>query len=317
MQNEDPVLNKDQSKESLEKTYFFLRNLIKGLIWLGIIVGGYFYLESHYEITLAGVLGPLYFNTTAIYLLFLFSEIVFGLIPPELFMIWALKDGLLSFYIQNVIALSIISYSAGVIGYFIGSRFSATLVYQTIQKRYIGKYEKYFNQFGGFLVVVAALTPNPIFWGMYADGDCKVSNKKIFDHILSKIDSFRSIRDDRLGGQYFSMSSGKTGILLVNLGTPDSTSVADVRKYLREFLMDKRVIDIPFITRWLLVNLIISTFRAPKSAAEYRKLFTERGSPLKFFTEDLTNLLRTELDKKFVIVIRDAVSESQHSGGAL
>lgn len=97
------------------------------------------------------------------------------------------------------------------------------------------------------------------------------------------------------------MSSKKTGILLVNLGTPDSTSVADVRKYLREFLMDKRVIDIPFVPRWLLVNLIITTFRAPRSAAEYRKLFTERGSPLKFYTEDLTNLLRAALGQRYVI----------------
>ena len=80
----------------------------------------------------------------------------------------------------------------------------------------------------------------------------------------------------------------KKGILLVNLGTPDSTSVSDVRKYLREFLFDKRVIDIPTIPRWLLVNLIIAPFRGPKSAAEYRKLFNERGSPLKYYTEDLT-----------------------------
>ncbi len=93
----------------------------------------------------------------------------------------------------------------------------------------------------------------------------------------------------------------KTGILLVNLGTPDSTSVPDVRKYLREFLMDKRVIDIPFIFRWLLVNLIIATFRAPKSAAEYRKLFTERGSPLKFYTEDLKDLVQKVLTKEYVV----------------
>ena len=58
----------------------------------------------------------------------------------------------------------------------------------------------------------------------------------------------------------------KKGILLVNLGTPDSTQVGDVRKYLREFLMDGRVIDIPFINRWMLVNLIIAPLRAPKSA---------------------------------------------------
>ncbi len=94
---------------------------------------------------------------------------------------------------------------------------------------------------------------------------------------------------------------GTKGILLVNLGTPNSTEVGDVRKYLREFLMDKRVIDIPFIGRWLLVNLIIATFRAPKSAAEYRKLFDDRGSPLKYHTEDLTDLLQKRLNSNYSV----------------
>lgn len=93
----------------------------------------------------------------------------------------------------------------------------------------------------------------------------------------------------------------KKGVLLVNLGTPDTTKVSDVRKYLREFLSDKRVIDIPPISRWLLVNLIIAPFRAPKSAAEYRKLFTERGSPLKYYTEDLLEPLRATLGANYVV----------------
>lgn len=93
----------------------------------------------------------------------------------------------------------------------------------------------------------------------------------------------------------------KTGVLLVNLGTPDSTSVADVRKYLREFLMDKRVIDIPFISRWLLVNLIIAPFRAPKSAKIYRKLWEERGSPLMFHGEDVKEKLQRRLGDAYQV----------------
>lgn len=94
----------------------------------------------------------------------------------------------------------------------------------------------------------------------------------------------------------------KIGVLLVNLGTPDSTSTPDVRKYLREFLMDGRVIDIPVISRWFLVNLIIAPFRAPKSAKEYRKLWTERGSPLLFHTEDLRDKVKEKLSAdKYVV----------------
>lgn len=91
-------------------------------------------------------------------------------------------------------------------------------------------------------------------------------------------------------------NKAKIGVLLVNLGTPDSTDTGDVRKYLREFLMDGRVIDIPFLSRWMLVNFIIAPFRAPKSANEYRKLWTERGSPLLFHTEDLKEKLVAKLD---------------------
>ncbi|MGM0580069.1 MAG: ferrochelatase [Bacteroidota bacterium] len=98
-------------------------------------------------------------------------------------------------------------------------------------------------------------------------------------------------------------NQGKTGVLLVNLGTPDSTKTSDVRKYLREFLMDKRVIDIPFLFRWMLVNLIIAPFRAPKSAKEYRKLWVERGSPLKFYGEDVRDMLQKELEEEYVVAL--------------
>ncbi|MEQ6168548.1 ferrochelatase [Ekhidna sp. MALMAid0563] len=93
----------------------------------------------------------------------------------------------------------------------------------------------------------------------------------------------------------------KKGVLLVNLGTPDSTKVSDVRKYLREFLMDKRVIDIPAFPRFLLVQGIIAPFRAPKSAKEYRKLWDGRGSPLKYYTEDITELLGKKLSEKYSV----------------
>lgn len=91
-------------------------------------------------------------------------------------------------------------------------------------------------------------------------------------------------------------NNAKTGVLLVNVGTPDSTSTGDVRKYLREFLMDKRVIDIPFLSRWLLINFIVAPFRAPKSAKEYRKLWTDRGSPLLYHAQDLRDRLSENMD---------------------
>lgn len=73
---------------------------------------------------------------------------------------------------------------------------------------------------------------------------------------------------------------GNRAVILVNVGTPDSPSVSDVRKYLSEFLNDPKVIDMPWLLRKLLVNLVIVPFRAPRSAALYRRLWTLKGSPL-------------------------------------
>lgn len=87
----------------------------------------------------------------------------------------------------------------------------------------------------------------------------------------------------------------KTAVLLLNLGTPDSPSVSDVRSYLSQFLNDPRVIDIPWLLRKILVNGIIVPFRAPKSAKVYKKLWTENGSPLLFHSNNVKALLQQEL----------------------
>ncbi|MBB3696121.1 ferrochelatase [Flammeovirga yaeyamensis] len=95
----------------------------------------------------------------------------------------------------------------------------------------------------------------------------------------------------------------KKGVLLVNLGTPDSQKTPDVRKYLREFLMDERVIDIPFYKRWPLVNLIIAPFRAPKSAKEYEKVWTDKGSPLLLYGLECKKLLQEKLGQEYAVAL--------------
>ena len=90
----------------------------------------------------------------------------------------------------------------------------------------------------------------------------------------------------------------KTAVLLINLGTPDSPSVGDVRKYLFQFLNDPRVIDIPWLLRALLVNLIIVPFRAPKSAKIYKELWTKDGSPLLLHGKHVTQKLQEKLAQK-------------------
>ena len=93
------------------------------------------------------------------------------------------------------------------------------------------------------------------------------------------------------------------GVLLINLGTPDSPSVSDVRSYLSQFLNDPRVIDIPWLWRKILVNLIIVPFRAPKSAGVYKKLWTSNGSPLLYYSERVKDLLQAEMGEEYDVFL--------------
>jgi len=92
----------------------------------------------------------------------------------------------------------------------------------------------------------------------------------------------------------------KTCVLLINLGTPDSPSVKDVRKYLFEFLNDPRVIDINPIGRFFLVNFIIVPFRAPKSAKIYKQLWTDQGSPIIIYGESV----KKNCKRNWVMILR-------------
>lgn len=88
------------------------------------------------------------------------------------------------------------------------------------------------------------------------------------------------LRADPQGPWVTMRSALRTGVLLVNLGTPEAPTTRDVRRYLREFLSDPRVLDIPAVARWLLLRLVILPVRSRRSAALYRTVWRPDGSPL-------------------------------------
>ncbi len=96
---------------------------------------------------------------------------------------------------------------------------------------------------------------------------------------------------------------GKRAILLINTGTPDSPGLGDVWRYLTQFLNDKRVITIPAIARFLLVNGIIIPFRVRKSARLYRKVWSRRGSPLRIHSERFAEALGKELGDEYSVFL--------------
>jgi ferrochelatase len=90
---------------------------------------------------------------------------------------------------------------------------------------------------------------------------------------------------------------GKTGVLLVNLGTPDSTSWWDIRKYLKEFLSDTRVIEVNPVLWQIILNLFILTFRPSKTAHAYKKIWMNdtNQSPLRYYTKSQTQKLKENM----------------------
>lgn len=103
------------------------------------------------------------------------------------------------------------------------------------------------------------------------------------------------------GREYFDRD--RIGVLLINLGTPAAPRTADVRRYLREFLSDPRVMDINPIGRFLLLNGLILPFRSPKSAAAYRKIWLPEGSPLLHHSARLRDALSAALGRRFRVAL--------------
>jgi ferrochelatase len=119
------------------------------------------------------------------------------------------------------------------------------------------------------------------------------------------------------------MNTKKTPVLLMNVGSPDAPTVPAVRRFLSEFLNDKRVIDLPWLLRKFLVNLIIIPFRVKNSTQLYQQLWTEKGSALIYISEELKNKLQAKLGDKFEVFMgmrygnphyKKALSEIKEAG---
>lgn len=146
---------------SSEKIRFFLKQLSKGVIWLLLLVGIFIVIKNYVNINYLTWLSPVYDQPVLVYLIYSLSELLFGIIPPEIFMIWGLRGGRAAKYVFIVSLLAVISYLAGVIGFYIGLHCRHLPLFSKFKERFLGKYEKYFFRFGSFLIIVAALTPVP------------------------------------------------------------------------------------------------------------------------------------------------------------
>lgn len=95
----------------------------------------------------------------------------------------------------------------------------------------------------------------------------------------------------------------KRGLLLINLGTPKNADISSVMVFLRVFLTDKRVIDLPALFRYLLVYVFILPFRTKRSAQAYQEIWTEQGSPLLYHSQNLTNAVQKKMGAAYQVVL--------------
>ncbi|MBN2480211.1 MAG: VTT domain-containing protein [Bacteroidales bacterium] len=143
------------------KYTFFFRNLLKGFIWLAFIIALFVFAKHNIDKELLLRFEPFLSETVLIIMVFVVSEIVFGIIPPELFMLWALRTGQLSGYIGYVALFAILSYMAGILGYLFGRYLNTTRLYQYLRKRFLSRTEMLLQVYGLYLILVAAITPVP------------------------------------------------------------------------------------------------------------------------------------------------------------
>ncbi len=151
-----------QEQEETHSSFLF-RNLFKGLLWFAVIITAFILMEDYIQANFKSHIDDIRANPGILYGIYTLSEIVFGILPPELFMmIWILDNIDVTGFIINLSILTVISYGAGVLGYYIGNKFSKTEFYQNhIREKYLKQYEKNLKKFGGYLVLVGAVTPVP------------------------------------------------------------------------------------------------------------------------------------------------------------
>jgi membrane protein DedA with SNARE-associated domain len=144
-----------------DKARFFLSYLLKGLAWFAVLIVIFIIFKKYVHLNFAEWLEPIFDTTRLVFVIYIVSELVFGIIPPELFMIWALRSGELWDYTFLVFAFAAFSYLAGFVGFLFGNYLKSTILFRYIRKRFLGKYHSLLQKYGVFLILVAALTPLP------------------------------------------------------------------------------------------------------------------------------------------------------------
>ena len=143
------------------RLFFFLKNFIRGILFFAIAILFYKLIFRYLDLSASENIFSFDLSSSFVFILFFFSELIFGLIPPELFMIWLINAKSLDLYPYFIAVLACLSYFAGFIAFMFGKYLHRTWLYKIMKKYVIGKYEKKIHSYGWLVIVVAALTPIP------------------------------------------------------------------------------------------------------------------------------------------------------------
>ncbi|MFV0269224.1 MAG: hypothetical protein ACK5HT_19030 [Draconibacterium sp.] len=167
---------------------FLVRNGLKGFLWLTVLLAAYFLFR---EVVIThnpdAWVERFYARPMIIYLIYCFSEFFFGLIPPELFMIWAINKGDTWHYLFNLSLFAGISYLMGYINFLIGRFFYKNETFKNLKRRLLKDSANQVKKYGIFLIIVAALTPLPWSGVSLLVGSAGYPSKRFLKYALFRL----------------------------------------------------------------------------------------------------------------------------------
>jgi len=174
-----------QAEEQAEGRYsFLLKNLLRGFVILAVFITAFVLFERFDGVSYFDWLEPVYSNPFLVFLIYSISEVFFGIFPPEIFMAWGLKQGGSFTYVLIIFLLALISYGAGWLNYLIGLSLRKMRFVRWFIRKYMNRYAILLNRYGGFLIIVASVTPLPYAAICLLVGTVNYSRRKFMIYTL-------------------------------------------------------------------------------------------------------------------------------------
>ncbi len=174
--------------DSSHKIKFLIRNGLKGLAWLAVLLLAYFLFD---KIVISrnpdAWIEKFYARPLAVYTIYCASEFILGIIPPELFMIWAYNKADTLHYIFNLSFFALVSYAMGYVTFLIGQSFYKKATFRYIRRKIFAQHSPLLGKYGLFLIIVAALTPVPWSAASLLVGSAGYPSKKFLKYALFRL----------------------------------------------------------------------------------------------------------------------------------